>query len=290
MKRLDVIPKPNKVEFLGGEVDPSELEITYIEDKSLADEAYVLTVVKSGTELRYGSPSGKFYGEQTLAQLGESCPRVRIEDRPAYKYRGFMLDTVRHIFTVEQTKKIIDAAAEVKMNRMHWHLTDDQGFRLTLDSHPEITEKASVRPDSAFGSLDEHGEYGGCFTKDELREIVDYCAERFITVIPEFDVPGHCSALLHACPQLSCSGGEVEVKTHQAFLRISSAPARMRPCRSCLTFSQKSLISSPPNISISAATKRPRSIGRAAPIAKGASKRIHSKTRRSCRLVHKSDR
>lgn len=84
MKRLDVIPKPNKVEFLGGEVDPSELEITYIEDKSLADEAYVLTVVKSGIELRYGSPSGKFYGEQTLAQLGESCPRVRIEDRPAY--------------------------------------------------------------------------------------------------------------------------------------------------------------------------------------------------------------
>lgn len=126
-----------------------------------------------------------------------------------------MLDTVRHIFSVEDTKKLIDAAASVKMNVMHWHLTDDQGFRIYSSRRPDAALRGSVRKSSDFGKLKESGEYGGYFTADELKEIVDYCAERYITVIPEFDAPGHTSALLHAYPQLSCTGEAIEVKTSQ---------------------------------------------------------------------------
>lgn len=211
---INVIPMPNKIKYLGGETKTDFVpEITISEN--LADEEYVLTVDKNGIKLKGGSEKAVFYGKQTLCQLGSECPCVEIEDKPAFSYRGFMLDTVRHIFSVEDTKKLIDAAASVKMNVMHWHLTDDQGFRIYSSRRPEATLKGSVRKSSNFGKLKESGEYGGYFTADEMKEIVDYCAERYITVIPEFDMPGHTSALLYAFPQLSCKGENVEVKTSQ---------------------------------------------------------------------------
>ena len=206
---------PNKVEYLGGEtkIDTRKLSATVCD--TMGEEEYALTVEKDGIKLIGGSEKAVFYGKQTLRQLGEVCPCVRIEDKPAFPYRGFMLDTVRHIFSIEDTKKLIDAAASVKMNVMHWHLTDDQGFRIYSSRRPEATLKGSVRKSSDFGRLKESGEYGGYFTHEELKEIVDYCSERYITVIPEFDVPGHSSALLHAYPELSCKGESVEVKTSQ---------------------------------------------------------------------------
>ncbi len=215
MKRIDVIPMPNKVEFLGGEAktDPEKLSVSI--DEKLGEEEYSLTVDKNGIKLSGGSEKAVFYGKQTLRQLGKTCPCLRIEDKPAFPYRGFMLDTVRHIFTVEEIKKLVDAAASVKMNVMHWHLTDDQGFRIYSSRRPDATLKGSVRKSSDFGRLKETGEYGGYFTPEEMKEVVDYCAERYITVIPEFDVPGHTSALLHAFPQISCKGEAVEVKTSQ---------------------------------------------------------------------------
>ncbi len=215
MKRIDVIPMPNRVEFLGGEVKTDLEKLSVSIDEKLGEEEYSLTVDSSGIKLVGGSGKAVFYGRQTLRQLGETCPCVRIEDKPAFPYRGFMLDTVRHIFTVEEIKKLVDAAASVKMNVMHWHLTDDQGFRIYSSRRPDATLKGSVRKSSDFGRLKETGEYGGYFTPEEMREVVDYCAERYITVIPEFDVPGHTSALLHAFPQISCKGEAVEVKTSQ---------------------------------------------------------------------------
>lgn len=215
MKRIDVIPMPNKVEFLGGETKVDEEKIRVSLSDAMGEEEYTLTVEKDGINLVGGSEKAVFYGKQTLRQLGEVCPCVRIEDKPAFRYRGFMLDTVRHIFSIEDTKKLIDAAASVKMNVMHWHLTDDQGFRIYSSRRPEATLKGSVRKSSDFGRLKESGEYGGYFTAEEMKEIVDYCAERYITVIPEIEVPGHSSALLHAYPELSCRKEPVEIKTSQ---------------------------------------------------------------------------
>lgn len=215
MKKLNIIPMPNKISLLGGEttVDPSKLVCEISE--SLEREEYILTVDNSNINLIGGSECAVFYGKQTLRQLGDACPCVKIEDKPAFPYRGFMLDTVRHMFSVEDTKRLIDAAASVKMNVMHWHLTDDQGFRIFSEKRPDAAIKGSVRKSSDFGKLKEEGSYGGYFTCDEMREIVEYCAERHITVIPEFDMPGHCSAIIHAYPELSCTGAPLDVKTSQ---------------------------------------------------------------------------
>lgn len=206
---------PNKIKYLGGEtaIDCEKLSISV--SGSLEEEEYVLAVEQDGVKIIGGSERAVFYGKQTLRQLGKVCPCVIIEDKPAFPYRGFMLDTVRHMFSVEDTKKLIDAAASVKMNVMHWHLTDDQGFRIYSSRRPEATLKGSVRKSSDFGRLKEEGEYGGYFTSEEMKEIVAYCAERYITVIPEFDIPGHTSALLHAYPEFSCRGDAIEVKTSQ---------------------------------------------------------------------------
>ncbi len=215
MKKLNVIPKPNTTVFLGGEVliDPSKAE--FLIDANLDTEEYILTADKNTLTVKGGSEQALFYGKQTLCQLNGVCPCVRIEDKPAFEYRGFMLDCVRHMFSIDDIKKLIDAAASLKMNRFHWHLTDDQGFRAWISRRPSASIDGSVRKSSDFGSLKENGEYGGYYTTEQMKEIVAYCAERFITVIPEFDVPGHCSAILHAYPDIGCSGKPVEVKTYQ---------------------------------------------------------------------------
>ncbi len=215
MKRIDVIPMPNSVEFTGGESEIIPEKISASINENLGEEEYILTVGSNGVTLEGGSEKALFYGKQTIRQFDNPCPCLKIHDKPAFSYRGFMLDTVRHIISLEETKKIIDAAASVKMNTMHWHLTDDQGFRIYSKRRPEATEKGAVRNSSDFGKLKEEGEYGGYFTAEEMKEIVDYCAERYITVIPEFDIPGHTSALLHAYPELSCTGEEIAVKTSQ---------------------------------------------------------------------------
>ncbi len=212
---INVIPKPNKITYLGGETEIGKAEITKITDGSLGDEEYILEVNGSKILMTASGERGFFYASQTLSQLGEVCPCVKIEDKPAFPFRAFHLDTVRHITGIEDTKKLIDAAASVKMNVFHWHLTDDQGFRFFSEKRPLATEKGSVRPGSHFGRLKESGEYGGYFTKAEMKEIVEYCAERFITVIPEFEMPGHCSALLNAYPEIGCGGKPVDIKMKQ---------------------------------------------------------------------------
>lgn len=134
-------------------------------------------------------------------------------------YRGFMLDSVRHMQTIDEIKKLIDAIAILKFNKFHWHLTDDQGWRFESEKYPLLNTVSAVRPYSDFGKTRIDEPYGRVYTKDEMRAIVAYCGERGIDVIPEFDMPGHTSALLSAYPLLSCGGEKVKIKTHQGIFK-----------------------------------------------------------------------
>ena len=134
---------------------------------------------------------------------------MHIEDIPAYEWRGFMLDCVRHFYPVEFVLKIIDSLAMHKLNRFHWHLTDDQGWRLEVPEYPLLTEVGAWRND--------HRKYrwhreGGFYTEADVKKVVQYAAERFITVVPEIETPGHASAILASYPELGCTGGPYNVE------------------------------------------------------------------------------
>ncbi len=214
-------PQPKKLElkkgfykFEVGTEPKKEIKITPLLAQK---ESYRIEIDENGVHIEAADKKGVYYAGITLNQLMKNyrgcLPFIYIYDEPEFYYRGFMIDTCRHFFSVEELKKMINAASYFKFNKFHFHLTDDQGFRIELESYPEITAIGSVRKGSHFGkSHDDNETYGGYYTKQELKEIVEYCEERFIEVIPEFDVPGHTSALLAAMPQLSCNGEEVEVK------------------------------------------------------------------------------
>ena len=136
-----------------------------------------------------------------------------------FAHRGFMLDSVRHMQSIEEIKKLIDAISLLGFNKFHWHLTDDQGWRFESEKFPELNSVAAVRPCSDFGKTRVEEAYGRVYTKNEMKEIVAYCAEKGIDVIPEIDIPGHTSALLSAMPSLSCMGKEVKIKTHQGIFK-----------------------------------------------------------------------
>lgn len=218
-----LIPYPKKIEMREGmltfdaksNTPPVKAKIS----KELCEkESYRLTVSASGVTIEGADKAGVYYGRLTLKQIlynYRGClPYMYISDEPKYGYRGFMIDSCRHFFTVDEIKKMVDGAALFKFNKFHFHLSDDQGFRVEIKSYPLLTTVASKRKASEFGrGENDQNEYAHYYTKAELKEIVDYCTERFIEVIPEFDFPGHTSAVLSAYPELSCKGGEVEVKT-----------------------------------------------------------------------------
>ena len=223
MKRLNIIPYPNSVEYLGEDISVADIDIRSssqnITDEIGSPEGYKLIISPEGIQITAGGEPGAFYAKQTLKQLsaagGGKLPRVIIRDEPAYPYRGFMLDSVRHMTELDDIKKLIDAAALLKFNVMHWHLTDDQGWRIEIESHPRLLHVGSTRASSDFGRVHIDEEYGGYYTKEEMREIVDYCAKRHIEVIPEIDMPGHMIAAIAAYPSLSCTGKQIPVETTQ---------------------------------------------------------------------------
>lgn len=181
-------------------------------------ESYRITINGEGVLIEGADAAGLYYGELTLKQLMlnyRGClPYLYLYDEPEYLYRGFMIDSCRHFFSVEEIKKMIDAAALFKFNKFHFHLSDDQGFRVEIESFPLLTSVGSVRPSSDFGrGENDKTPYGHYYTKNELKEIVDYCKARFIEVIPEFDFPGHTTAVIAAYPELSCKGEKIEPKT-----------------------------------------------------------------------------
>jgi hexosaminidase len=168
-------------------------------------ESYALTVGEDGVVITAPSPAGVYYGAQSLAQLlgpasrgPATVPALDILDSPRFRYRGAMLDVARHFFDVATVKAYIERIARAKLNHLHLHLTDDQGWRVHIESWPLLTERGAT---GAVG-----GSPGGFYTQDEYREIVAYAAERFVTIVPEIDLPGHTHAAIVAYPQLAPAG------------------------------------------------------------------------------------
>ena len=213
-----VVPKPDFCCVTDAAVVADVKNITKITDTDLPrNGAYTLRLTEDGSFVSAADDRGFFYAEQTLRQLKsvykDRVPCLAVRDAPAFMHRGVMLDSVRHLQTMDEIKAFIDAAALFKFNVFHWHLSDDQGFRFGSEVFPELTQKASVRPSSDFGRVHDAAPYGGYYTKAEMRAIVEYCHARFMTVIPELDLPGHTSAILSVKPELSCKGADVKIKT-----------------------------------------------------------------------------
>ena len=169
------------------------------------------------------APAGLFYGGQTLRQLlaaadvaqskeaGATCqvPCCHIEDQPRFPWRGLLLDESRHFFGKEFVKQTIDRLAAYKLNTLHWHLTDDQGWRIEIKKYPLLTGIGAWRDQTERDGK----RYGGFYTQDEIREIVAYAAQRHVTIVPEIEMPGHSLAALASYPQFSCRGGPLKVLT-----------------------------------------------------------------------------
>ena len=190
------------------------------------NESYTLNIDKNGVELVSPAYNGLFLGFQTLRQLfpaeleaGEkpetvNLPYVSIKDSPRFKYRGMHMDVCRHFFGVENVKTYIDMLVMHKFNTLHMHLTDDQGWRIEIKAFPNLSTISSTRRGTVIKQ--NWGEYdeipvSGMFTQDQIREIVKYAEDRFITIIPEIEMPGHALAALAAYPELGCTGGPYEV-------------------------------------------------------------------------------
>lgn len=202
--------------------------ISFVVQEDMPKEAYRLSVTPTLITVTASQPNGFFYGVQTIYQLlppavyGKklnkkadwSVPAVEIEDAPRFVHRGLMLDVCRHYAPIEYIYKFIDLLAMNKMNVFHWHLTDDQGWRIEIKKYPKLTEIGSQRSRTVIGKNTQEYDntpYGGFYTQEEAKEIVKYAQERYITVIPEVDLPGHMLAALAAYPELGCTGGPYEV-------------------------------------------------------------------------------
>ena len=205
-------------------------------DEALGREGYELTVGPDSVSLKAAHASGLFYGVQTLRQLlalrpapgnaaapsaGWAIPVGHVLDRPRLRWRGMLLDCGRHFMPKEVIKRYINLLAYHKLNVLHWHLTEDQGWRIEVKKYPRLTEVGAwrkvtrdseqPRQDGSAGASP--ARYGGFYTQDDVREIVAYAKSRYVTVVPEIELPGHCQAALAAYPELSCTGGRFEVST-----------------------------------------------------------------------------
>lgn len=190
-------------------------------------EAYIIKVDKKGVTIHARKPIGLFRAAQTLRKalpvIKEKAEQVElpyadIYDEPRFEYRGVLLDCGRHFFTVDFIKKFIDVMALHGSNQLHWHLTEDQGWRFEVKAYPGLAPQGSVRAETVVGpgnsGIYDGIPYGGYYTQDECREVVRYAAERYINVVPEIDLPGHMQSALHVFPNLGCTGGPYPVRTY----------------------------------------------------------------------------
>lgn len=215
-----------------------EIRLNLIKSLPLGDEGYLLKVDKRGIVITAKSPAGIFYGTESLRQMLPvpssenkqlSISYGDIKDQPRFSWRGLHLDVGRHFFPVSYIKKYLDYMAMYKLNTFHWHLTEDQGWRIEINKYPKLTEISSWRDETVIGHARNSDKYdgvgyGGFYTQKQARDIVRYAAERYITVIPEIEMPGHSSAVLAAYPELGCTGGPYEVvKTWGVFKDVFCA-------------------------------------------------------------------
>ncbi len=219
-----------RLEGAGSQGSPGHRDPSVEPPRDVDDEAYTLDVSPALAVLRARHPAGLFYGAQTLAQLAASrpllaaplpvvasatpasptaratrvLPCVRIEDGPVHRVRAMHLDVARHFFTKEVVERYVDILAFYRFNVFHWHLTDDQGFRLAVRSHPELTQVGGKR-------LEDGHEHAGSYSQDDAREVIAFAKDRFVTVVPEIEMPGHARAILASHPELSCTGKKQDV-------------------------------------------------------------------------------
>ena len=200
-----------------------------INKKIKGEEAYTLAVTSQGVTAQASTPRGLFYAMQTFMQLLPpqvenpdkvtgikwEAPAVTIQDKPRFSYRGAHIDVCRHYFPIDMMKHHIDVLSLFKINNIHWHLTEDQGWRMEIKKYPKLTTEGSVRANTVLGrnsTVTDGTPHGGFYTQAECREIVEYARQRYITVIPEIDMPGHMLGALTAYPELGCTGGPYHVE------------------------------------------------------------------------------
>lgn len=240
-EKLTIAPG-KKVKFINSDKNANiVLVLNSTVNNQIGDEGYSLNVTNDKIAIHANTSSGLIYGLQTLFQLlppqiesdkkeenvSWQVPLLEIIDYPRVGWRGLMLDVSRHFFTVEEVKKYIDNMVKYKFNMFHWHLTDDEGWRIEIKSLPKLTEVGAWRTEQIgwFGGFEQPDStapknYGGFYTHDEIRDVVNYALERNIQIVPEIDVPGHSSAVLAAYPELACfpESGDHFVRTGATFL------------------------------------------------------------------------
>ena len=213
---LPLVPAPRRIALADGTAGSEEIK--FCADASLPPEGYRLRVNASGATVASSDAAGAFYARQTLTQLPKPWPCLEIEDSPSYRWRGLHLDESRHFFGKETVKDFIDKMAAHKLNVFHWHLTDDQGWRIEVPGYPELVRYGAVRSASprhgthpSRGTVAENASaldgkrYGPYwYSEADLREIVSYASERHVTVVPEIELPGHVYAALAAYPEFAC--------------------------------------------------------------------------------------
>ena len=238
---LNIIPKPLKAEELPGKADArggftfapnawdqdtarflkylspageAKLPVTVSEDSTLGKEEYRLEVDNNGVKIAASTGAGYAYALESLRQLyiagGGLIPCVKILDKPRFAWRGFMLDVGRYYMPIADVKRFIDFMLMHKLNVFHFHLTEDQGWRIEIKKYPLLTKEGSKRSHTNFNCKP----HGGFYTQDEIKDIVKYCHERHIIVVPEIDMPGHMQAAIHCYPELSCFDRKLPVATH----------------------------------------------------------------------------
>lgn len=213
--KWNLIPMPKRITCNPGTARNPALRERI--DPAMEAESYRIAVTEEEVLLTAGSETGIVWAKNTLNQLSrqfpEGLPCVQIQDAPEYAYRAFHMDSARHMLPTEEMKKIIDMAAYFKLNKFHWHFSDDQGWRIECNAFPRLHEIGAYRKGDHFGRFYSDEIEGGYYTRQEVKDLVAYCHARGIQVVPEIDLPGHVTAILTAYPHLSCHGRQLEVST-----------------------------------------------------------------------------
>lgn len=208
-----MIPNPKNISIEKGRFYSGGKNVQKIQNDALPPEGYILNITERDITVSASTKKGFFYADKTLGQLNflyEKLPVMRIDDEPEYAYRSFMLDVSRHFFDKEYVKKLIKTIASFKMNKLHLHLTDDQGWRIEIEKYPLLTEVGGKRA----GTRGDNVPHSGYFTKADIKEILKCGEENFVEVIPEVDFPGHFAAAIAAYPNLSCDGEKINVREY----------------------------------------------------------------------------